>query len=83
MKAKIIEIGNSKGLRLPKALLEQLGIEGEVSLEVFDNGLLIRPVVTARFDWAQAFIEMAQKKDDGLLDPSCASQWDEKEWEWR
>ena len=83
MKAKIIEIGNSKGLRLPKVLLEQLGIQEEVSLEVSSNGLLIKAVGGARFDWAQAFMEMARKKDDELLDPSSTSQWDEKDWEWR
>ena len=83
MKAKIIAIGNSKGLRLPKVLLEQLGIEEEVSLEISNNGLLIRAVGGVRFDWAQAFMEMARKNDDGLLDLSSSSQWDDKEWEWR
>jgi antitoxin MazE len=83
MKAKIIEIGNSKGLRIPKTLLEQLGIKEEVSLEISSNGLLIKPVGGARFDWAQAFMEMTRRNDDGLLDPNSTSEWDEKEWKWK
>ena len=45
MKAQIIRIGNSQGIRIPKALLEESGIKGEVELVLADEGILIRPAV--------------------------------------
>ncbi len=82
MKASIIQIGNSKGLRIPKPILEQCGFGSEVELEVHDKKLIIKPVTSVRKNWAKAFEKMAQNSDDQLLEfPS--SQWDEEEWEWR
>ena len=85
MKTRIVAIGNSKGLRIPKPLLEQTGLSGEVEISVEDGALVIRPVKTPRAGWATAFREMARRGDDALLDdvsPSL-SAWDEDEWEWR
>jgi antitoxin MazE len=83
MKAKIITIGNSKGIRLPKSLLDQLGFENEVQLEATKDRLIIRPLHVARFDWAKSFHAMAQTGDDRLLDDYVATSWDKKEWEWK
>jgi antitoxin component of MazEF toxin-antitoxin module len=44
MRARIIKIGNSQGIRIPKPLLEQTGIEGEANLEVENHQIIIRPV---------------------------------------
>ncbi len=82
MKASIIQIGNSQGLRIPKPILKQCGFDSEVELEVHDKKLIIKPHTSVRKSWAKAFEEMAQNDDDQLLEfPS--SQWDEEEWEWR
>ena len=83
MKAKIIDIGNSKGIRLPKSLLEQLGLENEVRLETSKGALIIRPSQVVRFDWAKAFHAMAQSGNDKLLDDYTVSSWDNEEWEWK
>lgn len=83
MKAKIIDIGNSKGIRLKKVLLDQLGIGDEVSLEILHNGLLIKALTGPRFNWAQSFKAMAEKQDDQLLDAAPPSDWDSQEWEWK
>jgi antitoxin MazE len=85
MKTRIVAIGNSKGIRIPKALLEQTGLSGEVDISAQDNALIIRAVHGPRAQWAEAFRTMAQRGDDALLDnvsPSL-SDWDEGEWEWR
>ncbi len=82
MKASIIQIGNSQGLRIPKAILEQCGFGSEVELEVHDKKLLIKPHVSARKNWAKSFEKMAQNGDDQLLE-FPTSQWAEEEWEWR
>ena len=83
MKIKIIDIGNSKGIRLPKSLLEQLGLEDEVQLEATKNSLIIRPSHAARFNWAKSFHDMAKSGDDKLLDDYTPTSWDNEEWEWK
>jgi antitoxin MazE len=75
MKSKIVRIGNSLGIRIPKPLIEQTGLEGEVEIEARRR----RP----RAGWGAAFEEMARRGDDALLDPGTASSWDEDEWQWR
>jgi len=84
MKANIIRIGNSKGLRLPKAILKQCRLEGAVELEIEDNRLIIRPVEAPRSGWEKAFTDMAKKGDDTLLDwdAQAATEWDKSEWRW-
>ncbi len=82
MKASIIQIGNSRGLRIPKPVLEQCGLNGEVELEVHDGKLLVTSAVRPRRNWEKAFRAMAKNDDDQLIE--CAqNQWDEKEWEWK
>jgi len=83
MKAKIIDIGNSKGIRLPKSLLEQLGLKGEVLLSASKGALIIKPLIAPRFDWAASFRSMASAGDDRLVDLHSSSSWDDQEWEWK
>jgi antitoxin MazE len=83
IKAQIIKIGNSKGLRLPKTLLELSGIQKEVELLERDGEIVIRPVKSVREGWAASFQEMARSGDDALLDEERPSKWDETEWEWK
>lgn len=82
MKTRIITIGNSRGIRIPKPLLEQTGLEGEVELEVRDRHIIIHPANHAREGWAAAFEAMAVTNDDALLDSEVATNWDEEDWEW-
>lgn len=72
------------GIRIPKVVLEQTQLEGEVELEVRDREILIRPVPRPRQDWAREFEAMAKEGDDGLLDGSSIDQtsWDKEEWQW-
>ena len=68
MKATIIPIGNSKGIRIPKAILEQCNINKEVSLEVKGNCIIIKPVKNkSRKGWDYYFKMMKEKKEDKLL----------------
>jgi antitoxin MazE len=84
MKTRIVRIGNSQGIRIPKPLLEEAGLQDEVDLSAEDGTLIIRPVRNTRAGWAEAFQEMARHGDDALLDdvPPTLSDWDEEEWEW-
>lgn len=83
MRARLVRIGNSKGVRIPKPMIEQSGIKDEVELEVEEGQIVIRPIRHPREGWDAAFADMAERGDDKLLDdvPST-STWDEEEWEW-
>ena len=84
MKARIVRVGNSHGIRIPKSVLEQMGLggESEVELEVEDNRLIIQPAERPRVGWDQAFAAMAEAGDDRLEDNWPPSRFDEEEWEW-
>lgn len=83
MRAEIIRIGNSKGLRIPKVVLEQCGIKSAVDLRVKDHSLIVTPYEEVRAGWEKCFQLMAKNKDDTLLDVSSLSNsWDEDEWQW-
>ena len=84
MKTHIVRIGSSQGVRIPKPLLEETDLHGEVEITAEDCSLVIRPVKRPRQGWAVAFREMAQRGDDVLLDgvAPTLSTWDEDDWEW-
>ena len=82
MKAKIIRIGNSKGIRFPKPLIDQVGLAEEVDLEVRDGEIVISPAKQVRSGWAAAALALADHREDDLLDPFVPTQFDDQEWEW-
>lgn len=84
MKTRIIKIGNSQGIRIPKLLLEQSGLGEEVELEVQANRIVITPARRPREGWDEQFKAMAERGDDQLLDGDVPSfsTWDADEWEW-
>ena len=82
-RTRIVKIGNSQGVRIPKLLLEQANLAGEVELEVRDGEIVIRSSRTLREGWAEQFQRMAAHGDDKLLDgDQTTSAWDDAEWEW-
>lgn len=82
MKTNIVAIGNSQGIRIPKILLEQSGLSGEVELEVRDEGILIKRSKQARQGWNEAFSQMAAHNDDELLIEGEASATTRENWRW-
>ena len=82
VKTRVIRIGNSRGIRIPKVWLDQLKIGGEVELSVEKDGLTIRPAPRPREGWADAFRQMAAKGDGRLLDQRTTTKWQAEEWEW-
>jgi len=81
MRANIIKIGNSQGVRIPKPLLDQTGIKDDVELEVEKTQIIIRPISNPRAGWDNAFKTMAQNSDDALLDGNevISHSFDEEE----
>ncbi|MCK4412985.1 MAG: AbrB/MazE/SpoVT family DNA-binding domain-containing protein [Candidatus Eisenbacteria sp.] len=84
MRSRIVRIGNSRGIRIPKPLIEQTGLGDEVEISVEDNRLVIGPASQPREGWAEAFKEMAKAGDDRWVDDHepAPTSWDQEEWEW-
>lgn len=83
MKSRIVRIGNSQGIRLPKVLLEEAQLADEVELEAGPGRIVIRRATRPRAGWATAARRMRQQGEDRLLDPTTATRFDEEEWKWR
>jgi len=82
MLISVVPIGNSKGIRLPKGILEQCQITDKVELEVQDSEIILKPVrKKVREGWADEFKKMHEREDDKLLidDTLDAESLD---WEW-
>lgn len=67
METPIIKIGNSKGLRLSKTILEKYKIKDKVELILEEGKIILKPIQKPRKDWDSAFKEMHENKDDSLL----------------
>ena len=82
-KTRIVQIGNSRGIRVPKVLLEHAQLPDEVELQAKNGRLTVRAARGPRTGWAEAAKTMRARGDDQLLDGTTTSQFDEKEWQWR
>ena len=82
IRTRIVKIGNSRGIRIPKVIIDQVGLEGEVEISVQSDHLIIRPGSSPRTNWDEQFRAMAERGDDQLLDAPTPTQWDRDEWQW-
>lgn len=75
MRTHIVRIGNSRGVRIPKALLEQAGFEKEGAGDSLPEKV--------RDGWAESFAEMRKNGDDCVWDEGdvVTNSWDEEEWD--
>ena len=83
MKSRIVQIGNSRGIRLPKILLEQAQLAGEVELEAEPGRITICRGSRPRAGWAAAARRMHERGKDHLFDATTATRFDKEEWKWR
>ena len=82
MKAQIIQIGNSQGIRIPKILLEESRLSGEVELEVRQEGILIRRTTKPRSTWEAVFSALAETDDDLTTETKAPTAFDSTKWQW-
>lgn len=82
MKARIIRIGNSRGLRIPKAMLEEAGLEGDVEMHIDGGQLIVSRFDRPRAGWEEAFERLSEAGDAALLDRDIQTRWEEDGWEW-
>ena len=79
MKSMLVRIGNSRGIRLPKALIDEAGLSGEVDIHAEPGRIVVTPVESLRKGWAEAAADFPQ---EGLLDEPTPTRFDEQEWDW-
>jgi len=81
MIAKIIQIGNSKGIRIPNQILKDMNIENQIELIINDNKdeIILKPVHKIREGWLDSFKKMNSNADDKLI---IDDSLDLKDWEW-
>jgi len=82
MHSELIQIGNSKGVRLPKALLKQVGIKNKINVIIKNGAIIILPDKQPRKGWGEKFEKMHKAGEDQLIEFSGSNQFDEQEWEW-
>src|SRR3989449_3851419 len=83
MKTRIVRVGNSRGVRLPKLLLQQARLADEVELLVKPGRIVIRALRRPRAGWTEAARQPHQRGDDKLLDPPTPTRFDRRERAWR
>ena len=82
MRARIVRIGNSRGLRIPKPILEQAGLEDEVELTVEGDRVVIQSSHRPRAGWSDAAKQAATQRQDALVAPVLPTRFDREEWSW-
>lgn len=83
MKVDLVRIGNSRGIRIPKPVIDQCGLGDTVELLVEEDRLVIVPERLARQGWKERFAAAGSSADDPLpLEPLPANEFDDGEWTW-
>jgi antitoxin MazE len=81
-RTRIVRIGNSRGIRVPKSLLEQAQLPEEVELHAEPGRLVVRAAHGPRSGWAEAAQVMRVRDDDRLLDGPISTRFDSEHWTW-
>jgi antitoxin MazE len=82
MKTKLVRIGNSRGVRIPKPLIEQAGLDGDVEVDVKNGAIVITRADHPRAGWANAVTLLLERREDYVLEETPPTRFDEEEWEW-
>ena len=80
MKTRLVRIGNSRGVRIAKPLIEEAGLTEEVEIRAQAGAVIITALSAARTGWAEAAAKFGPSR---LLDAPSATRFDDKEWAWR
>ena len=84
MKARLVPIGNSRGIRKPGNFLKETALKDAIQRRIVASGLRVRPRRRAREGWAEAARKVGKRGDDRslLTDDSGRSRFDCDEWRW-
>ena len=81
-KTRIVRIGNSRGIRVPKLLLDEAGLPDEVELRAEPGRLVVRAAARPRTGWAAKARLMHEREEDAPLDDLTPTQFDKTDWRW-
>ena len=82
MKARIVRIGNSRGVRLPKPLIAEARLSEEVEIRARNGAIVISSAARPRAGWGEAAKLMHERDEDRLLDAPTGTRFDDEEWKW-
>ena len=83
MRTELVRIGNSRGIRIPKPVIEQCGLGDTVEVKIEQDRLIIYADRVPRRGWDEAFRAAGSSDNDALLLTSVpANQFDRQEWKW-
>ena len=82
MKARLIQIGNSRGVRLPKLLIKDARLLDEVDIQLRDGSIVITSTKKPRSGWGESAKLLHDRKQDSLIDSPSRTQFDMTEWDW-
>lgn len=80
MVTSIIKIGNSKGLRLSKIILEKYDIKDKVELILEKGHIILKPIASPRKNWEKEFKKLSGNEDDTLLMSDVFEDENLEEW---
>ena len=80
MEVSVVKIGNSRGIRLSKTIIERYNIRDTVEMILDKGHIIIKPLSRPRKGWDKAFIEMHANGDDKLLMPDIFEEENLEEW---
>ncbi len=81
-KTRIVQIGNSRGIRVPKMLLDHAALPEDVELRAEPGRLVVSAAIRPRAGWAAKARAMRQRGDDVLLDETTPTRFDATDWRW-
>lgn len=83
MKTRLVQIGNSRGVRLPAGVIKACGFDNELEMRIEDGAVVLEPVRSVREGWDQAFEAMAEACDDTtVMGEDLANEFDREDWTW-
>lgn len=84
MNLDLIDIGNSKGIRLPKPVIEACGIDKHLQLVIEDGKIIITPLKSLRAGWNDAFKKARADKPDSVVSEfsEISNDFDQNDWTW-
>lgn len=82
MKTRLVQIGNSRGVRIPKPMIEEAGLSDEVELRLQKGAIIVMPARSPRSGWSEAARMLRERGEDYLVEPPLSTHFDDEEWEW-
>jgi len=82
MKTRLVQIGNSRGVRIPKPMIEEAGLGDEVELRLQKGAIVVMTARSPRSGWSDAAQLLRERGEDYLVDSPVPTHFDDEEWEW-